>query len=128
MHDIMPPVGADAQLIQSYGATGFRIGNAQYDSPVLVTTNSTAAWNGELTMEALEPLFATIPQPEILLIGTGARHEMIDHTLRAALKARGLGIDTMDTGAACRTFNILLSESRRAAAALRLPSEFSTSP
>jgi len=120
MHDIMPPVGADAQLIQSYGAAGFRIGNRQYDTPVLVTTNLTTEWSGELTLEALEPLFATIPQPEILLIGTGARHEMIDQKLRMALKARGLGIDSMDTGAACRTFNILLSESRRVAAALKL--------
>jgi uncharacterized protein len=40
--------------------------------------------------------------------------------LRSALKARGVGVDSMDTGAACRTFNVLLGESRRVALALLL--------
>ncbi len=121
MQDIMPSVGADAQLIQSYGAEGFRIGNVQYDSPVLVMPTRTVAWSGALTMEALALVFDAVPMPEVLLIGTGARHEMLPPDIRMALKARGLGVDTMDTGAACRTFNILLAESRRVAAALMLP-------
>jgi uncharacterized protein len=121
MQDIMPPVGADAQVIQSYGADGFRIGNAMYDSPVLVTPTATFAWNGELTIAALQPILDSIPMPEVLLIGTGARHTMLNQQLRAQLKARGLAVDTMDTGAACRTFDILLGESRRVAAALQLP-------
>lgn len=116
----MPPVGTDAQLIQSYGPAGFRIGNKQYETPVIVMPSRTQEWSGELTIDALAPLFETIPLPEILLIGTGARHEMIDPALRALLKAKGLGLDTMDSGAACRTFNILLSEGRRVAAALLL--------
>ncbi len=118
MHDIMPQLSANAQVIQSYGANGFRIGNAMYDTHVLVLPTATFAWNGELTMEALT---AVLGDTEILLIGTGARHEMIAPELRKALKERGIGIDTMDTGAACRTFNVLLGESRRVAAALRLP-------
>lgn len=121
MQDIMPSVGANAQLIQSYGASGFRIGNAQYEHAVLVLPTETIRWNGELTVEALEPVLAATPAVEVLLIGTGKRHEMIPPALRMALKARGLGVDTMDTGAACRTFNILLGESRRVAVALLLP-------
>ncbi|MES2984980.1 MAG: Mth938-like domain-containing protein [Pseudomonadota bacterium] len=121
MQDIMPPVGADAQLIQSYGPAGFRIGNASYTTPVLVLPATTVAWSGELTLDALTPILESDPATEILLIGTGARHEMVPAELRQALKARGLGVDTMDTGAACRTFNILLGESRRAAVALLLP-------
>lgn len=121
MHDIMPPVGANAQLIQSYGVGGFRIGNANYDAPVLVAPEKTFAWNGEMSIAALEPLLSMEPATEILLIGTGARHEMIAPELRRALRERGIGVDTMDTGAACRTFNILLAEGRRVAAALRMP-------
>ena len=121
MQDIMPPVGAGAQLIQSYGAGGFRIGNVDYASSVLVTPMATLAWSGLLTLEALQPLWDADVPPEVLLIGTGARHRMLDATLRAALKARLIGLDTMDTGAACRTFNILLGEGRRVAAALMLP-------
>lgn len=121
MQDIMPPVGANAQLVQSYGPAGFRIGNREYATSVLVTETATVEWSGELTLEALAPILAASPLPELLLIGTGKRHDMLDPALRTALKARGLGVDTMDTGAACRTYNILLSESRRAAAALILP-------
>lgn len=121
MQDIMPQLAASAQLIQSYGPLGFRIGNAAYDGHVLVLPTVTCGWNGELTIEALAPLLATDLTPEILLIGTGARHEMLPPELCAALKSRGLAVDSMDTGAASRTFNVLLGESRRVAAALRLP-------
>ena len=121
MQDIMPPVGADAPLIRSYGPAGFRIGQAEYASHMLVLPTASYVWSGELTLEALAPLFTHTPATEVLLIGTGARHELIDPALRIALKARGLAMDTMDTGAACRTFNILLGEGRRAAVALRLP-------
>jgi uncharacterized protein len=121
MQDIMPPVGANAQLILSYGSAGFRIGHGEYASHVLVLPTQTHPWSGELTPESLAPIFAHDPATEVLLIGTGARHEMIDPALRKALKERGLAIDTMDTGAACRTFNILLGEGRRVAVALRLP-------
>lgn len=120
MQDIMPPVGANAQLIRSYGPLGFRIGQADYTTHVLVLPTETHAWSGELTLEALAPLFAYDPATEVLLIGTGARHEMVDPMLRKALKEKGLALDTMDTGAACRTFNILLGEGRRVAVALRM--------
>lgn len=121
MQDITPPLGADAQLVQSYGEGGFRIGNVQYATHVLVTPTATVAWGGELTLAALAPLLDSIPAPEVLLVGTGKRNQMLDATLRTALKARGVGVDGMDTGAACRTFNILLGEGRRVAAAFRLP-------
>jgi uncharacterized protein len=55
---------------------------------------------------------------ELLLIGTGARMAQIDRTLRQALRADGVVIEVMDTGAACRTYNVLMAEGRRVAAAL----------
>lgn len=125
MQDSMLPLGAEAQVVRSYGASGFRIAQGEYDSHVLVLPSRTLVWSGALTVEALAPL---LPSPSeahgedapLLLIGTGARHEMIAPELRRALKAHGLAVDSMDTGAACRTFNILLGEGRRVAAALRL--------
>ena len=121
MHDITPPLTAGMQLIQSYGPGGFRIGNVMHDGPVLVLPTATVAWSGALTLEALAPLLEVSPPTEVLLIGTGARHDMLDAGLRQALKTQGFPHDTMDSGAACRTFNILLGEGRRVAAALRLP-------
>ncbi|MDX2094892.1 MAG: Mth938-like domain-containing protein [Alphaproteobacteria bacterium] len=120
MQDIMPQLGAQVQLVRSYGATGFRIGQDSYESHVLVLPTRTLSWSGELSLAALLPLLEATPMPEIFLIGTGARHEMLAPELRRALKERGVGVDSMDTGAACRTFNILLGEERRVAAALRL--------
>ena len=121
MQDSMPSLPAGAQLIQSYGPACFRIGNVEYASSVLVTPTATSIWNGEWTLEALAPLLHAQPIPEVILLGTGAQHRMVDKTLRVVLKNRGLAVDSMDTGAACRTFNILLSEGRRVAAALLLP-------
>ncbi len=135
MHDIMPPLGSGAPLVRSYGPTGFRIGQASYDTHVLVLPGQTLAWGGELSIEAMTPIFlAGRRSPvasdgaaseagyiELLIIGTGNRHEMIPPALRRALKERGVGVETMDTGAACRTFNILLGEGRRVAAALMVP-------
>ncbi len=67
---------------------------------------------------SLSPVLTADPAVEILLIGCGPRLVPVPGDLRSALRARGIGCDAMDTGAACRTFNILLAESRRVAAAL----------
>lgn len=57
-------------------------------------------------------------RPEILLLGTGARLRFPHPSLLAELHNHGIGIEVMDTAAACRTYNILVSEGRRVAAAL----------
>lgn len=121
MQDMMPQLGAGAQLVRAYGPEGFRIGQDSHAGHVLVLPAQTVAWSGELTIEALATLLNADPATEIIIIGTGKRHEMIAPDLKRALKERGVGTDTMDTGAACRTFNVLLGESRRVAAALLLP-------
>lgn len=56
-------------------------------------------------------------QPEIVLLGTGRRQRFPHPRLTAALTRAGVGIEAMDTAAACRTFNILMSEGRRVLAA-----------
>ena len=64
------------------------------------------------------PMFAAEPRIEILLIGSGATFEMAPAVLRKALSARRIAVESMDTGAACRTYNVLMAEDRRVAAAL----------
>jgi uncharacterized protein len=58
------------------------------------------------------------PAIEILLIGCGARAKLIEPNLLVDLKNAGIAVEPMDTGAACRTFNVLIAEDRRVAAAL----------
>ena len=73
----------------------------------------------DITLDALAPLL--IDPPQILLIGCGERFLNLPLPLRAALKERGSVLEWMDTGAACRTFNVLLAEERSVAAALISP-------
>ena len=83
-----------------------------------------AAWNvaeaAELSAGSLEAVSAAgrAGTVELLLIGTGARMTRVDRALRQALRADGVVIEPMDTGAACRTYNVLMAEGRRVAAAL----------
>jgi uncharacterized protein len=107
--------------VRSYGPQGFRIGQGAHEGHVLVLPTQTVAWSGAFTLAAIAPLLDAEPTTEIIMIGTGARHEMLSPDFRRALKERGVAFDSMDTGAACRTFNILLGEGRRVAAALLLP-------
>jgi uncharacterized protein len=71
-----------------------------------------------LTLAAFDRL-AGLPI-EILLLGTGDRLRFPHPSLTAPLRAAGIGVEVMDTGAACRTYNILLAEDRRVGAALML--------
>lgn len=56
--------------------------------------------------------------PEIIILGTGAKHQFPDHALLGQLAKMRIGIEIMDTKACCRTYNILVEEGRRVAAAL----------
>ena len=70
---------------------------------------------GVITLGGLGPV---IDEPGILVVGCGTGFMAPPPDLRAELKARGISLEWMDTGAACRTFNVLLTEEREAAAAL----------
>ena len=89
---------------------------------VLVFPDHTLAWAvatlSDVSLASLSPVSAAEPAVEILLIGTGSRMALLPAALRADLKSLGVGIEIMDTGAACRTYNLLAGEGRRVAAAL----------
>jgi uncharacterized protein len=120
--DVTPLVPEGRQFIEAYGDGRFRITGQVWEGAVLVLPDRTIGWPirnfDEVTLDGLMPVLAGEPVPEILLIGAGARGAFILPALRAAIRARGPVVDVMDTGAACRTYNVLLSEARRVAAAL----------
>jgi len=72
----------------------------------------------ELDADYLAPLLEHLP--EIVILGSGARHRFAPRELTFALARRGIGLEVMNTPAACRTFNILVSEGRKTAAILYL--------
>jgi uncharacterized protein len=119
--ELTPLVPPGRQVIERYAASGFRVSGAIYAGPVLVFPDVTLVWTeAALTAESLAPVVEH-GGVELLLIGLGRRMGPVTAALRTALKASGLAIEAMDTGAACRTFNVLLAEDRRVAAALLPP-------
>lgn len=122
MVDITPQVPAGRQVIQAYGNGGFRIAGRRHDGSVLVFPDRTLPWPvsdaASITREALEPILSASSEVRVLLIGCGRRGATLASGLRAVLHGAGVGLECMDTGAACRTFNVLLAEGRAVAAAL----------
>jgi len=120
--DITPQVPAGRQTIQSYGSGGFRISAVRHAGSVLVFPERTLAWpvtaHAAVTAESLAAIAEALPKVELLLLGTGAVMTVAPAALRAHFRALGIMLDAMDTGAACRTYNVLMAEERRVAAAL----------
>jgi uncharacterized protein len=109
------------QIIERYGPSGFRVSGALYLGPVLVFPDRTLVWaDAALSEMGLAPVVEH-GGVELLLLGLGRRMAPVAAALRAALKARGIVLEGMETGAACRTYNVLLAEDRRVAAALLPP-------
>lgn len=120
--DITPVTPEGRQVIQKYGNGGFQIAGVAFKSSVLVMSETSITWDvqapSEITLDNLAPLFQNDNRPGIILIGCGQRFLAPPKDLRRQLKEQGASLEWMDTGAACRTFNVLLTEERRAVAAL----------
>ena len=120
--DLTPAIPPERQVIETYGEGRFRISGMAHAGSVLVLPRRTLPWIvGDFsgaTMESLDPLFSSGEAIEILLFGCGRNPTAIPAGLRAGLRGRGIVAEPMDTGAACRTYNVLLAEERRVAAAL----------
>ncbi|MGH1398769.1 MAG: Mth938-like domain-containing protein [Alphaproteobacteria bacterium] len=126
--DVTPLVKEGAQIIQSYSGGGFRVSGQVYDAAVIVDPARTDEWEyvrergmsaaRDLDEAAFAGIIARAGEVDVVLLGTGARLEFPEAALRMALKQRGLNVEVMDTGAACRTYNVLMAEGRRVVVAL----------
>ena len=122
--DVTPLIPQGKQIIEAYGEGGFRISGQRVEGSVIVFPDTVIAWApaaaGGMSAADLQPVSAAgqAGSVEFLLIGTGERMTQIDRSLRQTLRADGVVIEAMDTGAACRTYNVLMAEGRRVAAAL----------
>ena len=122
--DLTPSIPSGRQVIESYGPGGFRVTGLAYPSAILVFPDQTQIWDiGDFTAVNADSLQPVLKHGgvEILLLGCGRRLLPVRAELRQLLRAAGVGIDAMDTGAACRTYNVLMAEERPVAAALIPP-------
>lgn len=120
--DITPHIPQGRQIIQRYGGGGFLIADKPYVGSVLVFQEHVLAWPvsniGDISVQDFVDIQGAAGTVDILLIGCGREMAYIPDDIRTPLRADGIVVEPMDTGAACRTWNVLLSEERRAAAAL----------
>ena len=111
----------DLQIIHGYGDGGFRIGGNRFSGSVFVTLRQTSLWSPptpeKLTASAITDV-APGEVPPLLLLGVGTVSLSPLQTLADDLKHQGIALELMSTAAACRTWNVLISEGRNAAAAL----------
>lgn len=122
--DLTPLVPSGRQVIERYGPSGFRVSGVIYPGSVLIFPDRTLRWAAAsvsaVTWESLMPVVEH-GGVQILLLGLGRRMGVAAGALRTALREAGIVLEPMDTGAACRTYNVLLAEDRRVAAALIPP-------
>ncbi len=112
---------ASGPLVQGFAAGGFVVDGGVYPG-LLLTPKRADLWTppslGELAAEDLASLLDLDPLPEFLLLGTGVTMAFPPRAFVRALEARGVGVESMDSRAAARTWGMLRSEGRWIAAAL----------
>jgi uncharacterized protein len=122
--DLTPIVPAGRQVIERYAPSGFRVTGVIWRGSLLVFPDRTLPWTAAdaaaVSWESLAPVVEH-GGVQILLLGLGKRMGNVAGELRARLRAAGVALEPMDTGAACRTYNVLMAEDRRVAAALIPP-------
>lgn len=107
--------------ISRHSAEGVIVGGIEYRRSVIVPwTGPVMAWPVAALMQLTESHFVALAElaPEVVIFGSGARIRFVPAALLRPLIERRIGIETMDTAAACRTYNVLIAEGRKAVAAL----------
>ncbi|MDI6025857.1 Mth938-like domain-containing protein [Corticibacterium sp. UT-5YL-CI-8] len=108
--------------IEAYGNGGFRFADMSHRGSILCLPSGIYGWQPDsaasLTVADFERLLPEADAVQILLVGMGPSLQPLPAELRAALRAAGIAADPMSTGAAVRTYNVLLAEDRSVAAAL----------
>lgn len=105
----------DVVPFDGYGPGFFRVGGQVFHGAVIANGTSVSNWAG---LDDPAPLLALVGQIDVLFIGMGNVIAHIPAALRNQLEQAGLGVEVMDSPAAARTYNVLLSEGRRIAAAV----------
>lgn len=120
--DVTPLIPSDRKVITGYGPGLIRVNDEAFSTPIIVWPDRVESWDvsaeAGLTADSFGFLAKDQSGLEVLLIGTGQIMTFMPPSLREQIRAMGPVPDIMDTGAACRTYNVLLAEGRPIAAAL----------
>jgi uncharacterized protein len=120
--EVTPVIAVGRQQIQAYREGGFTVAGTSHEGSLLVMPEQTLPWRVDtlaaVTVESMAPITEAEPAVELLILGCGREFAPAPANLREALRPYGIVIEAMATPAACRTYNVLLAEDRRVAAAL----------
>ena len=108
-------------VVRAYSPDGFQINDRTIAGTVIVSASELAEEPGlrgiaDLTAAVVSRIMTM--DPEVVLLGTGPRQQFPEAAFGAQFMRAGIGFEVMDSGAACRTFNVLVAEKRRAVAVL----------
>ena len=120
--DITPALSSNRLVVRSYGGDGFNINERHITGSILLFPTHVESWLvtglDDLNYDVFAPVVVERPAIEILLVGCGKNPGKLDEVLQESLRLAKIVTDVMTTGAACRTYNVLVAEDRRVAAAL----------
>ncbi len=120
-HPTAPPHYPEQVPLEAYGNGGFRFAGMSHRGSLLLLPSGIYAWakrTPDFSLEDFAPIFAEAHRIDFLILGTGERHLFPALEIREAFMAKGLGLEPMNSGAACRTYNMLLADGRAMAAAI----------
>ena len=110
------------RVIEAYGDMGFRLSSGRHEGSLLILPERVEKFNAttidEVTLESLADVIKEQENIDILILGTGARQHFPPTSIFKHFVAQRIALEAMDSGAACRTYNILVSEDRKVAAAI----------
>lgn len=122
--DVTPLVRQGQKIIQSYSNGVFKVNGTRFDHAVIVHPDDCFGWdiadrnfNG-LIVSDFQYFIDNTDAYDVFLLGCGDEMAFLKPTLKKELHAQGVNVDVMGTGAACRTYNVLMAEGRRIACAL----------
>ncbi len=113
---------SEEAFIAGYGDGGFRMGDGRFEGSMLITPNGFYPWEvsdkSEISIESIKRILDAHVYVEIVIIGMGTSMAFLKPEIRSAFSEKNIAVEVMDTGAAARTYNVLLQEGRKVSAAL----------
>lgn len=118
--DVTPLIRSDQQVIQAYAGESFKVSGKTHQGAIAVQPHITQSWDAP-DFSDLSPndfSFLGDARPDVILLGVGKTSRFLSKAQKQDFQDAGLHVEVMDTGAACRTYNVLMAEGRQVMAAL----------
>tara|TARA_B100001989_G_scaffold252747_1_gene235987 strand:+ start:2411 stop:2788 length:378 start_codon:yes stop_codon:yes gene_type:complete len=122
--DVTPLIRKGQNIIQGYKGGSFKISGNTYENALIISPHELLEWNipedfSSLEFEHFKEIINRRNEFDVFLFGTGKTIKFLPKDLKIQLKNEGVALDVMDTGAACRTYNVLMAEGRRVVVLLK---------